>query len=268
MLVFCLFTPDVALADDRQPSEEPATPSLELAAPQRQPILGERIGFHGRWFGIPVGYGWIEVKELVTIEGRRAYHIEAQGRSNEVLSTFYPILDTVHSYLDAETLQPLRFEKHQREGHYRADEVVTFDYAAGKATYRSLLNHSVKEIPLPSQVQDLVSTLYWFRGQPVTPNTTMTVDIYTDEKIYQTRIRIKPLEQLELLKRGTFSCLVVEPTASFKGLLVKRGRIWAYLTTDARRLPVLVQATTPWGAMSAVIDEDSLHANLKEPPAP
>ena len=43
---------------------------------------------------------------------------------------------------------------------------------------------------------------------------------------------------LELLKRGTFRCVVVEPKASFKGLLVK--------------------ATTPWGPMSAVLDEESI----------
>jgi hypothetical protein len=47
-------------------------------------------------------------------------------------------------------------------------------------------------------------------------------------------------------------------------LLVKRGRIWAYLTTDARRLPVLVKATTPWGHMSAVIDEASLTEGTKD----
>ena len=72
---------------------------------------------------------------------------------------------------------------------------------------------------------------------------------------------------LELLKRGTFSCFVVEPKASFKGLLVKRGRIWAYLTTDVRRLPLLVKATMPWGAMSAVLDEESLAGPAPATPA-
>jgi len=63
---------------------------------------------------------------------------------------------------------------------------------------------------------------------------------------------------LELLKRGTFRCVVVEPKASFKGLLVKRGRLWAYLTADEHRLPLLVRATTPWGPMSAVLDDASI----------
>jgi hypothetical protein len=57
---------------------------------------------------------------------------------------------------------------------------------------------------------------------------------------------------------------VVEPKASFKGLLVKRGRLWAYVTADEHRLPLFVRATTPWGAMSAVIDEASIQDVLRQ----
>ena len=228
--------------------------------------MGERLGFHGRWFGIPVGHGWIEVAGIIEYEGRRAYQIKAEGQTNEVLSKIYPIHDVVESYLDVETLKPLRFEKHQREGHYRADEVVTFNHATATATYRSLLNQSVKEISLPQEFQDLISALYWFRAQPVQANHTLTVNLYTDEKIYETKILVKQLLMLELLKRGTFACFVVEPKASFKGILVKRGRIWAYLTADANRLPLLVKTTTPWGPMTAVLDESSIKATLSKPP--
>ena len=225
--------------------------------------MGERLGFHGRWLTIPVGYGWIEVKGIVDLEGQAAYAIHAEGHTNDVFSTFYPIHDTVDSYLDVETLRPLRFEKHQREGHYRADEVVTFDYTRNVAIYRSLLNGAVKEIPLTEGVQDIISALYWFRAQTLQANQTISVNIYTDEKIFQTMIDVKQPIPLELLKRGTFSCLVVEPRASFKGLLVKRGRLWAYVTADRYRLPLLVKATTPSGPMSAVIDEASLPAALQ-----
>ena len=231
---------------------------MTLPPPAPQPRVGERLGFQGRWFVIPVGHGSIEVKGLIDYEGRKAYHIELEGRTNEVLSKLYPIHDTVISYIDAETLQPLRFEKHQQEGRYRADEVVTFDHAAGLATYHSLLNGSIKTVPLTPDVQDLISTLYWFRRHAIQPQQTLSVNLYTDEKIFQTAIHVRETLQLELLKRGTFPCVVVEPQASFKGLLVKRGRLWAYLTADERRLPLLVKATTPWGAMSAVLDEASL----------
>lgn len=228
------------------------------------PTVGERLEFSGRWLGLPVGSGWIEVKEAVILEGTAAIHIELQGHSNKILSAFYPIHDVVHSYLDAKTLRPLRFEKRQREGHYRADEVVTFDHAARVAYYRSLLNNSEKQIPLTDHVHDLVSTFYWLRTQPVRPGELQQLTIYTDEKLYDTQLDIGPLATLELLKRGTFRCFKIEPKASFKGFLITRGRLWAYMTADRRRLPVLIQATTPWGQMSAVLKQAALAAGSEE----
>ena len=243
----------------RADEEEQVLPPAAIPSPRTgKPVVGERLGFHGRWFGIPVGYGWIEVKGLVDMEGRPAYHIEAQGHTNEVLSKLYPIHDVIDSYVDAETLMPVRFEKHQHEGHYRADEVVTFDRRSRQAHYRSLLNGSEKTIDLPDAFQDLISAMYWFRAQPLQPDRRLVLNLYSDEKIYQTQIQVKSLVTLELLKRGTFRCLVVEPKASFKGLLIKHGRIWAYLSADEHRIPLLAKATTPWGAMSAVIDERSI----------
>ena len=259
-----IFAPDEGWSGEEPHEDAPLAP-LTIAPPLARPVVGERLSFHGRWFTIPVGYGWLEVKEIVTIDGRSAYHIEAQGHSNDVLSTFYPIHDVIHSYLDVETLRPLRFEKHQREGHYRADEIVTFNYATRVATYRSLLNQSVKEIALPADVQDLVSALYWFRVQPLRPNTAFQLNLYTDEKVFQTTVQVQEPLLMELLKRGTFPCVAVEPKAAFKGIFVKRGRLWAYLTIDQYRLPLLVRVTTPWGPMSAVIDEASMPESLKLP---
>ncbi len=260
LLATCFLWPQVVRGHEEREGEGTlgSPRPLTIASPAPQPALGERLSFHGRWLGIPVGHGWLEVKELVTVEGRRAYHLEAQGHSNRLLSAFYPIHDVVHSYLDADTLKPLRFEKQQQEGHYRADEIVTFDHASGVATYRSLLSQSVKTVGFPPDVQDLISALYWFRAQPLHPQTTASLNLYSDEKVYETAIEIGPPLLLELLKRGTFPCVVVEPKASFKGLLVKRGRLWAYVTVDERRLPLLVKITTPWGPMSAVLDEESL----------
>ncbi len=261
LAAWLLTLPAPAWAGNAEADTRPLA-AFEISPPRRQPVLGERLAFQGRWLGLPVGSGWIEVKEIVELEGHRAYHIEAQASSNDLLSVFYPIHDTVHSYLDADTLQPLRFEKDQQEGTYRAREVVVFDAPQRRATYHSLVNNSTKTIELPEQFQDLISALYWFRSQPLDAVDQLRVNLYTDEKIYQTRIIIRPPLHLELLKRGTFPCLVAEPEASFKGLLVRRGRIWAYLTTDTYRLPLLVRATTPWGQMSAVLDASSIPPDI------
>ncbi|MBI3324444.1 MAG: DUF3108 domain-containing protein [Candidatus Omnitrophica bacterium] len=239
----------------------PAAFEKAPAAPDRPLQVGERLTFQGRWLGIPVGGGWIEVKELTDLNGRAVYHIEAQGYSNELLSTFYPVKDVLHSYLDAATLQPLRFEKKQREGHYRADEVVTFDYDRLVATYRSLLNGSVKEIPIGPDTHDLISSFYRLRTEPVEGRGVIAMNVYSDEKVYRMELRRLGTEILEL-RRSVFSCLVVEPVASFRGVFVRRGRMVAYVTADQRRIPVLVKIATPWGLMMGILDEAVISREL------
>ncbi len=257
IIVSCLaLVPLGVCSEEPEGLHAPFLPSAHAIIPQ--PKVGERLSFRGWWMGFPVGNGWIEVKEVVELDGQQAYHIEAQGHSNALLSVFYPIHDVLHAYLDIDTFQPLRVEKDQQEGRYRAHEVVQFNPVTRTATYRSLLNQSVKEITLPPTFQDLISAVYWIRAQPLQPPGTLSLNLYTDEKIYETAIHVSAPRPVELLKRGTFQCVLLEPKASFKGLLVKRGRLWAYFSADAHRLPLLVRITTPWGVMSAVLDASSI----------
>jgi len=234
--------------------------AIPLAPPRGGLRVGERLGFHGRWLGIPVGKGWIEVKALTELNGRAVYLIEAEARSNAFLSTFYPVRDVLRSYLDAETLRPVQFEKFQREGHYRAEEIVTFDYERLTATYRSLLNNSVKDVQIPPDVHDILSAFYWLRLQPVDPTRSLFVNIYSDEKVYYTEIKPLKTVTLELLWRGTFPCLLIEPLAAFKGVLVRRGRLWCYVSADEARVPLFLKISTAWGLITGVIDRDSLEA--------
>ena len=242
--------------------------AVPIANPTPGIHVGERLSFQGRWFGLPVGSGWIEVKELTTLQGRSVYRIDAEGSSNDLLSTFYPIHDSLRSYLDATTLQPVQFEKDQREGRYRANEIVTFDHTRHVATYLSRLNHSTKEIPIPEDVHDLVSAFYWLRTQLVEVGRPLVVDLYTDEKVYRTVFKPLKSMMLELLRRGTFPCVAVEPLASFKGILVERGRVVAYVTADERRIPLLVKIWTPWGLMTGTIDREVLQRAYGDPRGP
>ena len=244
-----------------------ASEPIAIAPPRVEIRVGERLRFEGRWLGIPVGEGWIEVKGITTLNGRPAYYIEAEGRSNQLLSKFYPVQDRIKSYLDVETLQPLQFEKYQREGHYRADEIVMFDYHRRVASYRSLLNQSTKEIPLPEGVHDIISAFYWLRMQPITIDRPVRVPIYSDEKVFETVIKPLKTLMLQLLWRGAFPCVVVEPDARFKGIFVRRSRVVLYVTADEWRLPLFAEVWTPWGRMTGTLDPRSVEAAQRAPSA-
>jgi len=225
--------------------------------------VGETLRYQARWMGFVVGEGSISVQEVTMVDGRRAYHLVAVASSNAFLSRFYPLRDEVHTYVDAERGVVLRYDKRQREGRYRADEVVTFDYQRGIATYQSLLNQSVKEVPITDGLLDPLGSLYALRQRPLEPGGSLTVPVYSDEKVYQMEVKVLRRFPLELLRRGVFDCVEIEPVATFKGLLVKRGRVRMELTDDARRIPLRVTLATPWGAITGVITRESLQAALR-----
>jgi len=216
--------------------------------------VGERFEYSVYWMGIHIGEGILEVKELVDFNGREAYHIVATARSNDFLSAFYKVEDVIHSYVDKEKLCSLKFEKHQREGRYKADEVVVYDQENHKGYYESLLNKSKKEFEIPEKVQDIVSSFYYFRTLDCKPESRLTLDVNADEKNWKVVMKIGKTEELELIRKGVHEVFCVEPKAPFKGVISKRSRAWVYFSVDEERVPMLIKIRIPFGFVVGVLE--------------
>jgi len=217
--------------------------------------VGEKFVYGVYWMGINVGEGAMEVKELTTINGREAYHIVATARSNEFLSAFYKVEDEMHSYVDKEKLCALKFEKHQREGHYKCDEIIIFDQDKHRGYYESLLNKTKKEFDIPYRVHDILSAFYYFRTLDVRPNSTVTLDVNSEEKNWKANMNILGTESLEILRHGVYKVFCVEPKAPFKGVIAKRSKAWVYFTIDENRVPVSIKIRVPFGFVVGVLEK-------------
>lgn len=215
--------------------------------------VGERYTYLVRWMGIPIGYASLHIKEIVNLNGREAYHIIAEAESNEFLSKFYRVKDVVRTYIDKNELYTLRFEKYQYEGGYKSEEVIEFDQQNHKATYKSLLNNSTKEFEITEKVQDAASCFYYFRLLDVEVGKSYFLDVNCDEKNWQLEVKVLEARPLELRKIGVINAFVAEPHPKFKGLFVKRGRVWVYLSADENRIPLLFKMQSPWGIVTGVI---------------
>ncbi|MDD5449866.1 MAG: DUF3108 domain-containing protein [Candidatus Omnitrophica bacterium] len=225
-------------------------------APARKTLrVGEKFVYGVYWMGINVGEGMLEVKELTTINGREAYHIIAIARSNDFLSAFYKVEDVINSYIDKEGMYSLKFEKYQREGRYKSDEVVLFDQEAHKGHYESLLNKTKKTFDIPPKVHDIPSAFYYFRTMDVKPNSKVVLDVNSDEKNWKATMNVKGTRELEVLRKGVYKVFEVEPAAPFKGVISKRSKAWIYFTADEDRVPVLIKIRIPFGFVTGVLEK-------------
>ena len=154
----------------------------EERMPDHKIPVGERLVYKITWLKIPVGYGEIFAKEKTTLRGREVFHIVGRVNTNKVLSKIFPMHDEIHSWIDAETLESLQFEKQIDELFIDTREKMTFDAANKKGVFESLKTGEKKEFPVTAPIQDVLSVFYWTRRQKLTPGIPVTTSVYADQK--------------------------------------------------------------------------------------
>lgn len=237
-LMLVLFVPVLSA---REP--EKAYPRSEK--PAEKIFLGEKIKFEISYFGITVGEAESEVKGLVQVNGRDAYHIEVRVRSRPVLDWIYKVRDTHHTYIDAGQFHSLRYEKKIKEGRYETEESMEYDQDAHIGRFYSRKDNSRKEMFIPKHVQDQVSCCYWFRLQDVKPEKKILIPVSADEKNWDLEVMTRSIRKMKIDHVGVFQAIEVEPIILFEGFFVRRGKVRGWMSLDERRIPLVMKVKVP-----------------------
>ena len=94
-------------------------------------------------------------------------------------------------------------------------------------------------------VQDELSSAFWFRAQPMKVGETVHIPAMADEKNWDLEVRVLQRDQVEIKGLGTFDALQVEPSAKFQGIFVRRAKIRGWMSTDEKRLPLMMKTKIP-----------------------
>jgi hypothetical protein len=211
--------------------------------------IGEYFQFSIDWNGLHGGSSLMQVQNLHSVDGRRAYRIVTKAESNSFVSKFYKVRDRAESYIDAESLYTLRFVKHLREGGYKADMDVRFDQAGRKAIYSN-----GTELDVPASVHDVLSAFYYVRTRPLPDGATIAIQTHDNKKSYEMEVRVHHREQVEV-PAGKFDCVLVEPKLKSEGVFKSKGSILVWLSDDERRIPVLVRTKVPVGSINVSLTD-------------
>lgn len=222
-----------------------------------RPRVGETLAYDVYWMGLHIGRGTATVRSRTRYLGRDVYHVVAVARTNEVLSTLYPVRDVVQSFLDAETLLPVEFRKDLREGRYRARQRVRFDRSLGVAQQVSLTSGERKTAPIPPDAHDAVSAFYWCRRQALEKGGRYRATIHGNAKNWDLDLSVAGEEWRELLGGRVVPSIIVEPRTRYQGVLEKRGRVWIHLSADPRRIPIWIRFQTPFGPVTGALSKDT-----------
>jgi hypothetical protein len=221
------------------------------------PVFPEKLVFDMSWGLLSVGEATLGVDKIVMFNGRPAYHLVSEARSNSFCDTFYVVRDLNESWLDARTLTSLGYSKKVREGRFFRDEWVLYDRDAGTFVNRRMNkdgSFNVRVGTIPAQVQDILSSIYFVRAQALADGSELKVHVNTPDN-WPLAIKVMKREPLKV-PAGRFPSVVVEPMMIREGIFVQKGkRLRLWFSDDAQKRMLMMKAEVFFGNVTAALRE-------------
>jgi hypothetical protein len=232
-----------------------ALPTLSWADTSTPFREGEHLKYAIKWGVVTGGYSSLNVEDSETIDGRPTYHVVAEARSTGLVNAMYPVKDRNEAWFDPEAPSTLRYARNIHEGKYRLEEQVSLNSTTHKfhqKSYRADKDRlEEKEGNIPSNVLDVLGSLYYVRTLPLKVGKSFTIDVHSSNKVYPLVVNVKK-RQIVKVKAGKFDCFLVEPQLRDPGIFISKGKkLEVFLTADDRHMPVLMRSEIFIGHVAA-----------------
>jgi hypothetical protein len=203
---------------------------------------GEKVGFTiyysvGGLVNAPAGSGAFTTT-LEKLNGRNVYHVVGEGRTLPSYEWAYKAKDVYETFMDVETLQPLKFIRNVNEGGYKKYQNVSFNKSANTA----ITNEGVFKVP--ACVQDVVSSVFYARNVDfgsLKINDRIAFSMFLDNEVYQMLIRYLGKETIST-KYGKFKAIKIRPVTIKGNIFNGDEKMTIWVTDDANHVPIRIES--------------------------
>jgi hypothetical protein len=209
------------------------------------PTVGERLNYDVSWADfITAGEMTLETKDRRSVDGVDAFHVSAQAQSVGLVSVMaMKVNDVYESFLNAATMMPFRTSKSIRHGKKQDQGTMTLD----QQTRTARLDDG-RTIEILPDTYDIAGLLFAIRGMDLTIGKARQFNIIEDGKLY--RISVTPEAKEKITTRaGSFETVRIATKNLSGGRDSNLYNLKMFITTDARRLPVMLTAEPSWGSV-------------------
>jgi hypothetical protein len=222
------------------------TPGTAPAAPADLPFKpGEQLNFN--FFlgpnSQPAGSASFLVRPRARYFNREGLLLTANLQTAGPVQALFPVSDQINSYVDASSVLPFRTELTLAEGKRRARFVVSADQQGGAALFED-----GTRVEVPFGTHDLLSVFYALRSFDLSPGKRNSVSLLLNKRprvLFITALRSAPLQL------GGQTIPAVELALATSDGAGDRLALRLWVSTDKRRLPLRLTATTPLGPVRA-----------------
>ncbi|MCW3124308.1 MAG: hypothetical protein JWQ38_3800 [Flavipsychrobacter sp.] len=190
-----------------------------------------------------VGFVWINAGNVLfttkpeEVGGRKVYHITGDGRTAKSY-VFFKVNDKYETYIDKETLLPVRFVRNVSEGGFKFKQDVAFNHKKGQAV------SDKKTYAIPKCTQDVLSAIYFARNinyNNYKPGDKIPFNLFLDDKVYNLYIKYIGKEKIKT-RMGTYNSIKIAPLL-IEGTIFKGGdKMTVWVSDDENHLPLRVES--------------------------
>jgi hypothetical protein len=183
--------------------------------------------------------------------GPEMLELKAEG----VSKGFFPglfgvkVKDRYVSLVNQKDFGVLSTTKFIDEGKVRREQKSVVNREAGRVTYtdrdltKTKSEPKVKERPSPSWVQDLLSSIYFVRTQPLKEDDVISVPVSDGGEVYKIEVVAAKREEIKT-SAGKFKAIQLNAKV-FDGRYIRRsGEMLVWVTDDVQHIPVRARIKT------------------------
>ena len=170
----------------------------------------------------------------------------------------YKVNDRYETYIEKETMLPLRFLRNVNEGGFKINQDVSFDHKKGKVT------SAKKTYDIPKCTQDVLSTIYFARNidyNKYKVGDKIPFSMFLDDKVYNLYIKYQGKEVIKT-KMGTYNAIKIVPLL-IEGTIFSGGeKMTVWVSDDANHVPLRINSPILVGSIKVDLIE---YSNLRNP---
>ncbi len=227
---------------------------------------GERLEYAISYYAKLVPNSEVADVTIKTADGRydsrEVFRITGSGKVRPFFRWFFDINDTYESWLDKESLRPLKFTSDLREGKYRYSSAIVYDWVSMTADskYR---NHKrptakTKTLPLGTASYDALAQFFNLRATPAekfTPGKALVMDLVLDDTVRKVPYKYLGRENVDVRGMGRFKSLKfsVRLTTSTGESFEDGTELFLWVSDDRNKIPLLIESPIKVGSVRVVL---------------
>ncbi len=175
---------------------------------------------------------------LEKLNGKNVYHVVGEGRTLPSYEWAYKAKDVYETYLDAETMMPLKFVRNINEGGYKKYQNVVFNRGANTAICKEGV------FKVPECVHDVVSAVFFARNidfSQLRTNDRIPFSVFLDNEVHNMYVRYLGKEVINT-KYGKFNTIKFKPL-TIQGTIFEGGeQMTVWVTDDPNHVPIRIES--------------------------